>query len=297
MSNDLTTTTIDVRAIWEDEKSLAEIKEIFCPLLTPNEFKAFIGLGKGTGLNPFLKEIFAIKYDKSKPATFVIARDGYRKSAQQSPDYDYHRVDAIYSEDLFENDNGKITHKYTLGKRGALLGAYCIVKRKNSSKDMYVTVPLHEYDQNQSVWKTMKETMIKKVAEAQALKAAFQELFAGAMSQDEYEIAKLDQAPQKLNQQTEKLKETINQKKPETIVLEDEPEKEEPKKTPPPVFNSGRDDVEISPEQIDLIYGLMDDKGFTKDRLIKALDYYKVDCVESMTDAQARLFILQLEKL
>jgi phage recombination protein Bet len=247
--------------LWDEPASLKEIREIFAPTLTETEFKSFIGLGKGTGLNPFLKEIYAVKYDKTKPATFIIARDGYRKSAQSHPDYDYHRTSAVYSNDEFQNDNGKINHKYGFGDRGQLLGAYCLVKRKSSSEPMYVDVPLKEYDQTHSCWRNMKETMIKKVAEAQCLKASFQELFAGSMSDDEYQIAKA----------TEK------------------------KNTSNPVLDLLKPSV-ATPAQLDIIRDLIDISGMTKERLAKAKMHFCVADIEDLTEGQADEFIAILNK-
>ena len=59
---------------------------------------------------------------------------------------------------------------------------------------------------------------------------------------------------------------------------------------------SGRDDQLISEEQITNISLLMEEKGFTQERVKKALEYHKVESLEQLTDAQARIFLLQLEK-
>lgn len=176
--------------VWEDMKNIEQIKHIFAPKLNPMEFTIFVEMGKATRLNPFLKEIWAIKYDERNPAQIFIGRDGYRKSAQRHPLYDFHNVDAVYSNDEFNVSNGTVHHKYCLKERGSLVGAYCIVHQKKSSHPTYVFVELQEYNKGQSVWRDKPATMIKKVAEAQALKMAFQELFAG--SYHEYEEFEID---------------------------------------------------------------------------------------------------------
>jgi len=251
--------------MWDEPSSLQEIREIFAPTLTETEFKSFIGLGKGTGLNPFLKEIYAVKYDKTKPATFIIARDGYRKSAQSHPDYDYHRTSAVYSNDEFQNDNGKINHKYGFGDRGQLLGAYCLVKRKSASEPIYVDVPLKEYDQTHSCWRNMKETMIKKVAEAQCLKASFQELFAGSMSDDEYQIAKSND---KQSSHASKSSIVLDLLKPSMV----------------------------TEAQLEIIHGLVDISGMSEDRLSKAKMHFGVADLEELSEGQANEFIAILNK-
>lgn len=180
-------------SIWESETDLAQIKEIYGKGLSAGEFNTLVQMGRATGLNPFLREIWAVKYGSSA-ANIFIGRDGYRKSAQRHPLYDYHMSDAVYSEDEFYVVDGEIKHKYNLKNRGQLLGAYCIVKRKGSSRPSYVFVELAEYSTGQSLWKKAgaekgkPATMIKKVAEAQGLKSAFQELFAGTYSEyEQYE--------------------------------------------------------------------------------------------------------------
>jgi phage recombination protein Bet len=172
-------------SIWEGKENLLQIKKLFAPKLTENEFIIFVEMGKSTGLNPFLKEIWAVKYKEGEPAQIFVGRDGYRKSAQRDKHYDYHTCDAVYSNDKYDVSNGDITHKYNLQDRGKLMGAYCLVQRKGSSRPTYVFAELTEYNTGFSVWKTKPATMIKKVAEAQALKAAFQELFAGTYSEFE----------------------------------------------------------------------------------------------------------------
>src|SRR5258708_6247842 len=140
-------------SIWEGQENLKQIKTIFAPKLNDLEFTVFVELGKATGLNPFLKEIWAVKYDEKSPAQIFIGRDGYRKSAQRSPFYDYHSVDAVYSNDEFYVVDGEIKHKYSLANRGSLLGAYCIAQRKGSSRPSYVYVSESEYNKKFSVWK------------------------------------------------------------------------------------------------------------------------------------------------
>lgn len=174
--------------MWEDEKQLADIKAIFAPKLNTNEFKAYIGMAKANELNPFLREIWAVKYDEKAPAQIFIGRDGYRKSMQRNPDYNYHRVDSVYSNDIFQVVDGAVRHSYTAANRGDLIGGYCCVYKHSSTQPVYVFCPLKDYDKGQSCWKTMKDTMIKKVAEAQCARMAFQEQYAGSYSEFEETI-------------------------------------------------------------------------------------------------------------
>lgn len=170
--------------LWKDQNKLDEVKKLFAPKLTEDEFNTFVWIGKATSLNPFLREIWAVKY-QWQPANIFIGRDWYRKSAQSNKEYDYHTVDAVYSNDVFEVENWEVKHKYNITNRWDLAWAYCIVKRKGSSKSMFNFVDIKEYNTNQSVWKQKPATMIKKVAEAQWLRWTFQELFAWTYDESE----------------------------------------------------------------------------------------------------------------
>lgn len=172
--------------IWQSDVSLNEIKSIYGKDLSDGEFKTFVNIGRATNLNPFLREIWAVKYG-SESANIFIGRDGYRKSAQKYHDYEYHHVDAVYSNDDFQYhvSTGEVNHKYDVRERGNLIGAFCIVKKKSSSRPFYVYVERKEYDSRKSVWASKPATMIKKVAEAQALRMAFQELFSGTYDESE----------------------------------------------------------------------------------------------------------------
>lgn len=170
--------------LWQTEKQIEEIKKIFAPNLSTTEFQLFVEMGKSTGLNPFLKEIWAVKYNSSAAQIFI-GRDGYRKIAQRHPDYDYHYVESVYSNDEFSCKDGVYNHSFNLKNRGELIGAYCQVKRKSSSRPFIVFVNFNEYNTNQSLWKTKPVTMIKKVPESQCLRMAFPDLFSGTYDESE----------------------------------------------------------------------------------------------------------------
>ena len=101
-----------IMILWSDAKRLGEIKSLYAPKATDLEFRAFVEMGKATGLNPFLREIWLVKYDQSNPAQIFIGRDGYRKLLSRSNGYEGHIVDAVYSNDEFHVDliNGVVKH-------------------------------------------------------------------------------------------------------------------------------------------------------------------------------------------
>ena len=227
-------------AIWSNDQSLAEVKEIFAKDLTEVEFKTFIWIWKTTWLNPFLREIWAVKYWKQSASIFIW-RDWYRKSAQANTEYDYHDVDAVYENDDFSVENWVVKHLYNFKNRGKLVWAYCLVKRKNASKAMFTFVDFVEYylgnkvikdweitkeikvgqywPMKETLWDTKPATMIKKVAEAQGLRWAFQELFAGTYEESEEIIE--EQKPKISENEQKKNFETFEEKMMEVKNLEE----------------------------------------------------------------------------
>jgi len=172
-------------SLWTEKTKLEEIKKLYAPTLTNTEFAIFSEIGKITKLSPYLREIWAVKYG-SGPASIFIGRDGYRKVAQEYPEYDWHFSAVVYVNDKFLPNNGEPIHEFSMKEdRGIIYGAFALCKRKNSSKPNYVFVRFNEYNTGKSVWKDKPETMIAKVAEAQVLRATFQGLFAGTYDESE----------------------------------------------------------------------------------------------------------------
>lgn len=169
---------------WDNAQVLADIRAICPPQLTETEFNTFINTCRSMNLNPFTKEIYCLKNGNSA-MQIIVARDGYRKVAQREAEYDYHQTDAVYSNDKFKVMHGEVEHEYVLTDRGRIIGAYCTVKRKSSTKSMYAYVEFKEYDLKRGLWPTKPATMIKKVAEAHALRMAFQAVFVGTYDEDE----------------------------------------------------------------------------------------------------------------
>lgn len=266
--------------MWEDSKQLNEIRKLFAPTLTEMEFGYFVGLGKATSLNPFLREIWAVKYDKNAPAQVFIGRDGYRKAAQAHSEYDYHQCDAVYENDKFEVVQGEVRHAYTLTNRGKLVGAYCVAKRHKSSRPIYVFADISEYSTGRSVWKDKPATMIKKVAESQCLRACFQDLLGGTYGEEESSfVEKSEQpAPTKSQQLMDKLKSAKGQTiDAEAVEVE-----------------SGEVATE---DQLSEIHALLAVKIFEEGRLKGALEHYRADKLADLTSLQAQEFIGILSKL
>lgn len=280
MSNAMTTVN-DVLMMWENKEQLQEIRKLFAPKLSDSEFQFFVGLGKASRLNPFTREIWAVKYQENQPAQVFIGRDGYRKAAQAHPEYDFHQADAVYENDEYEVVNGVVHHKYKLSNRGKLVGAYCVAKRHKSSRPIYVFCELSEYSTGRSLWNTQTgkpATMIKKVAESQCLRACFQDLLGGTYAEEEEweeKGEKKAEPPRSAFQQNDELKDLF------TPTIIDEPY-EHPKATE---------------EQLREIECLITELALTEDRITKALISHEVSCLEELTETKAKILIYQLNKL
>jgi phage recombination protein Bet len=252
--NSLQKFSTDTAVIWEDQ---AAIKQIFAEKLSDTEFKFFVSLGMALGANPFTREIWAVKYG-SNPASIFLGRDFYRKKAQEQEDYNGHVCDAVYENDDFGVVNGKVNHSYSLKDRGNLLGAYCVVHRKGVENSFYVYVDLEEYDLKQSLWKAKKSTMIKKVAEAQGLRGAYQGLFKGTYSEVEQPVIEAEQIP-------------ATSSKPTVETPQELPEAETPQEDEP-------DPLKIDRKIQVAIFARLGDRGIGKPKFKKFLkDELKID--------------------
>jgi len=139
------------------------IKNIAAPKCTDDEFKLLLYQAKTYRLDPLLKQIWAVKYSDNKPASIFAGRDGFLAIAHRSGAFDG-------MESGFRTEGTNII-------------GWAKVYRKDMSHPFCVEVNMKEYNRNQGTWLTHGTTMIVKVAEAQALRKAFQ--ISGIFSPDE----------------------------------------------------------------------------------------------------------------
>jgi phage recombination protein Bet len=140
-----------------------------------SEFRLFLYIAQRYNLDPLVKQIWLIKYG-SAPAAIFTSRDGFLSIGHRSGQFDGMETQAV------KDDNGKVT------------GAICRVWRKDMSHPFTVEVSRAEYDTNKGNWQKMPETMIKKVAESQCLRRAFD--ISGLYDPSEYDPAESVQAAQ-----------------------------------------------------------------------------------------------------
>jgi phage recombination protein Bet len=128
------------------------------------EIEMFLEICRLWDLNPFKREIYLIKYNKSQPASIVVGYETYVKRAEKSKKWD--GIDKGF--EYKETSKGKTT-----------LVAWCKIYRKDWSRPLHHEVWWDEYAQytNQGqltkFWKKMPKTMLMKVCLGQAFRLAF----------------------------------------------------------------------------------------------------------------------------
>lgn len=150
--------------------------------VSDQEVAMFINLCRFTGLNPWLREAYCIKYG-NEPATLVVGKDAYFKRAEANDAYD--GIDAGII--LQDEESGQVTYRSgTLKLAGEILvGGYAEVYRKDRSHSFRIEVSFDEYAGRKkdgtlnSQWSKKPATMIRKVAMVQALREAFPQSLSG----------------------------------------------------------------------------------------------------------------------
>jgi phage recombination protein Bet len=134
----------------EDKKLIWDIAANGC---SESEFKLVLYLASQYGLDPLRRHLWAVKYDKTRAAQIFTGRDGLLAIAHRSG-----RFAGIESGIRKEGND-------TIG--------WAKVYRSDFERPFYAEVYLEEYRQNNTMWNQKPKTMLKKVAESQALRQAF----------------------------------------------------------------------------------------------------------------------------
>ncbi len=154
----------------EKKEDTEFIKKMFAPDATQEEFRLFLELSKRYNLDPFKRQIFLIKNKKrlNEPATIMVSHAGMLHLAHESGKF-----------------SGMETYVITKSGKPELIcepneikGAVCYIYRSDCQKPIMHAVSFKEYYRRmpegyKNIWDEKPITMIKKVAEAGALRRAF----------------------------------------------------------------------------------------------------------------------------
>jgi len=156
-------------------RQVAQIK----PNSHDEEIYVFMELCKAQGMNPFIRDVYLIKYGDN-PAKTVTGKDFFVKRANANPRY------KGFSAGIIVLKNGeRIYNEGTLMLEDEkLLGGWAEVYVEGFSKPMRANASLTEhicmkYGKPTGCWATMPALMIRKIALVQALREAFPDEFRG----------------------------------------------------------------------------------------------------------------------
>lgn len=153
------------------QEQMRLIRDTIARNASPDELQLFLYRAKVLGLDPLKPgQIHFVKYG-SGPGSVVVGIEGFRAFA--------HRT----------NQMSGIERGVERDEKGKLIYGWCRVHRKDWQHPAYEKVSFVEYDTGRNNWVKMPETMIKKVAEAAALRMAFPTELGGVYSEEEMEKA------------------------------------------------------------------------------------------------------------
>lgn len=157
--------------------------------VTDQELMMFMMMCKGNHLNPWNREAYCIKYGQ-QPATMVIGKDAFMKRASGSPEYDGMTSGIV----VLNNETGEIEYRtgtIVIDDQEKIVGGWAEVFRKDRKHSTRIEVSFDEYAGRKkdgsmnSQWSTKPATMIRKVAQVQALREAFPESLSNLYTSEE----------------------------------------------------------------------------------------------------------------
>jgi phage recombination protein Bet len=164
----MTDSAVTVLTANEILSGLKTVQSVLAPDLTPEELQLFAMVANRSGLDPFAKQIYAVK--RKGRVTFQTGIDGYRSIAARTGMYDG-QDEPEYGPPCACGDKRPEGHPEFATVR---------VYRKGVTRAIAATAYWHEYKpeagqsgQGDVMWTRMPRVMIAKVAEALALRKAF----------------------------------------------------------------------------------------------------------------------------
>lgn len=171
-------------------KQLEILKSSICRGVSNEEFEIFLMACMKTKLDPFMRQIYAVKRRARKPdgsfgevMTIQTGIDGYRLIAERTECY------APGEEPTFTYDDS-----------GSLISATAYIKKQTKDGTWHTvsaSAYIDEYCQRgrdgqpMGMWSNMPRTMLAKCAEAQALRKAFPAEMSGVYTKEEMEQAEV----------------------------------------------------------------------------------------------------------
>ena len=147
------------------------LKATICAKLSIEQLQLYLTICSRKGIDPFTQAYGFLS--EQGGLSFGLRIDGMRALAMRTGEYQSRTVETLLVPD------GE--------KKGQLLGARCTVVRKGMTAPVVEEAYMAEYFKAGPGWNVYPETMIRKVAESKALRAAFPDALSGV-----YEPAELE---------------------------------------------------------------------------------------------------------
>lgn len=162
-------------------------------------------------LDPFIKEVWAIRWKRGNPVQTVVSKEGFLKIANrttgpgwmgQSGEFLGVTSGVLHEHDIYDVDRSMredgteavtVTHKprdaagkatFDLKARGQIIGAWGRARRRGHD-DYYFEASADEYNKKQNAWESHPHAMMSKVAESIVLRKAYP--IAGVVGEGELE--------------------------------------------------------------------------------------------------------------
>lgn len=166
--------------------------------VSDQEVIMFIELCKAQNLNPFVRDAYLVKMGDAYPAQIIVGKDVFIKRASE-----HHNFNGMKAGIVVLDKNGDIKEREGALKLPGeeLVGGWCEVYLKDKDFPVKSVVSFEEYAQKtkagtlNSMWATKGATMIRKVAQSQALREAFPNELRGLYQQEE--MGRTEKLPEK----------------------------------------------------------------------------------------------------
>lgn len=187
------TTTLNVPSF--NQKQIDILKNSICKGISNEEFEIFIMACKKTKLDPFMRQIYAVKRKSKKPdgswgetMTIQTGIDGYRLIAERTGCY------APGQEPTYYHDTeGNLQSATAYVRKQTRDGTWHTVSASAYIDEYMQTFTDHKTGEKKAtgMWGNMPRTMLAKCAEAQALRKAFPFEMSGVYTKEEMEQAEV----------------------------------------------------------------------------------------------------------